>query len=124
MAARRSAPRARRPLTSPPIAARSHLWKVFQKSVPGTFAHVQVGSYFDRFSLVIAAASSGMGAAILPTYLIETELASGALLNLASVNDNSEHNYYLATPPGRISPAAAEFLTWIRGQVSRRVKPV
>lgn len=106
------------------MTARSHLWQVFQKSVPGTAAHVQVGSYFDRFSLVIAAAASGMGAAILPTYLIETELASGALVNLASVTDNAEHNYYLATPPGRISPPAAEFLTWIRGQVSRRVKPV
>ena len=54
------------------MTSRSHLWKVFQQTVPGTATHVQVGSYFDRFSLVIAAAASGMGAAILPTYLIES----------------------------------------------------
>ena len=103
------------------MTSRPQLWKVFQQSIPGSSGHVQVGSYFDRFSLVIAAATSGMGAAILPTYLIEPELASGALVRLASVRDGSEHNYYLATPPGRISPPAAQFLTWIKGQVSRRV---
>ena len=81
-----------------------------------------MGSYFDQFSLVIAAAVSGLGAAILPTYLIEPELASGALVSLAAIRDGSGHNYYLATPPGELSPPAAEFLTWIKGQVSHRVR--
>jgi len=103
------------------MTSRAHLWKAFHKGIPGADGHVQMGSYFDQFSLVIAAAVSGMGAAILPTYLIEAELASGALVSLAPVRDGSGHNYYLATPPGKLSPSAAEFLTWVRGQVSRRV---
>lgn len=103
------------------MASRPHLWKAFQKSVPEAAGQVQVGSYFDQFSLVIAAACSGMGAAILPTYLIETELASGNLVSLSSVEDGSGHNYYLATTPGDLTPPVAEFLTWIRGQVTRKV---
>ena len=103
------------------MTSRPHLWKVFQKSVPETAAHVQKGSYFDQFSMIIAAAVGGMGTAILPTYLIEAELASGSLLQLETVDDGSDHNYYIATPPGELSPTAAEFVSWIRKQVSRRV---
>jgi LysR family transcriptional regulator, glycine cleavage system transcriptional activator len=103
------------------MTSRPHLWRVFQKTLSDVTTHVQKGSYFDQFSLVIAAAMSGMGAAILPTYLIEAELASGTLIHLASVEDGSGHNYYVATPPGEMSPPATEFLFWIRKQVSRRV---
>ncbi|MES0881004.1 LysR substrate-binding domain-containing protein [Roseibium sp. SCP14] len=103
------------------MTSRPHLWKAFQKTVPETTTHVQKGSYFDQFSLIIAAAAGGMGAAILPTYLIEVELASGALVELGTVEDGSGHNYYIATPPGELSPPAAEFVSWIRKQVSRRV---
>ncbi|MEM9634286.1 MAG: LysR substrate-binding domain-containing protein [Pseudomonadota bacterium] len=103
------------------MTSRPHLWKAFQKTVPETTAHVQKGSYFDQFSLIIAAAAGGMGTAILPTYLIEVELASGALVELGTVRDGSGHNYYIATPPGELTPPAAEFLSWIRKQVSRRV---
>jgi DNA-binding transcriptional LysR family regulator len=103
------------------MTSRPHLWKAFQKTVPETTTHVQKGSYFDQFSLIIAAAAGGMGAAILPTYLIEVELASGALIELGTVKDGSGHNYYIATPPGELTPPAAEFVSWIRKQVSRRV---
>ena len=103
------------------MTSRAHLWRAFQKTVREATTNVQTGSYFDQFSLVISAAVNGMGAAILPTYLIEPELAGGDLVDLASVRDGSGHNYYLATPPGELSSPAAEFLTWIRGQVSRRV---
>lgn len=103
------------------MTSRAHLWQVFQRTVPETATPVQKGSYFDQFSLVIAAAVGGMGAAILPTYLIETELASGSLVQLANVEDGSGHNYYIATPPGEMSPLARQFITWLRTQVSRRV---
>jgi DNA-binding transcriptional LysR family regulator len=93
------------------MTSRVHLWRVFQATIPDVTTRVQKGSYFDQFSLVIAAAVSGMGAAILPTYLIETELGSGALIQLANVEDSSGHNYYIATPPGELSPPAAEFLS-------------
>jgi LysR family glycine cleavage system transcriptional activator len=104
------------------MTSRAHLWRVFQKTVPNVATSVQKGSYFDQFSLVIAAAMSGMGAAILPTYLIESELGSGALIQLANVADGSGQNYYVALPTGELNPAANEFLSWIRKQVSRRVR--
>ena len=103
------------------MTSRPHLWRVFQKTLDDDTAHAQQGSYFDQFSLIIAAATAGMGAAILPTYLIEAELAAGALVKLGSVEDGSGHHYYVATPPGKRSAAAAEFVAWIQKQVRRRV---
>lgn len=102
------------------MTSRPHLWAAFQASLPETAGHVQMGSYFDRFSLVISAAVSGLGAAILPTYLIEAELADGSLTVLAPVRDGSDHKYYLATAPGKVSPLSHEFVGWIKKQVSRR----
>jgi LysR family transcriptional regulator, glycine cleavage system transcriptional activator len=103
------------------MTSRPHLWRVVQQTVPDVTTRVQKGSYFDQFSLVIAAAESSIGAAILPTYLIEAELGSGALVQLANVEDGTGHNYYIATQPGELSAPASEFLTWVRTQVSRRV---
>jgi LysR family transcriptional regulator, glycine cleavage system transcriptional activator len=58
---------------------------------------------------------------VTPTYLIESELGSGSLQQLARVEDGSGHNYYIATPLGELSSPAIDFLAWIRRQVSRRV---
>ncbi len=102
------------------MTSRPHLWKVFQKTVPGVNAQAQMGSYFDQFPLIISAAVNGMGAAILPTYLVEAELASGALVQLAAVKDGTGHHYYVATPAGKLSPLAADFLSWIPTQIRRR----
>lgn len=103
------------------LTTRPHLWSVFRKSVPGSEERAQIGSYFDQFPLIISAAVNGMGAAILPTYLVEAEITSGALKQLAPVKDGSGHNYYVATPAGKLSPAASDFVNWIKTQVSRRV---
>jgi LysR family transcriptional regulator, glycine cleavage system transcriptional activator len=56
-----------------------------------------------------------------PTYLIESELVSGSLQQLARAADDSGHNYYIATPLNELSSPAADFLAWIRRQVIRRV---
>ena len=64
------------------LMSRPHLWQQFQKSLDPAPLQIRTGSYFDQFPLMISAAVSGMGAAILPTYLVEAELASGALVQL------------------------------------------
>jgi len=102
------------------LMARPYLWERFSRSILSDIPPVRNGSQFDQFSLIIAAAISGMGAAILPSYLIEAELADGRLVCLAPVPADSEQSYFVARPKGQATPLATEFMHWLRGQVTRK----
>ncbi len=101
------------------MSSRPLLWENFRQTLPGVDRPARKGSYFDQFALVISAAIAGLGAAILPTYLIETELQSGALIQVSTLPEPFGRNYYIATPVGVTKPLAAQFSAWIRKQVSR-----
>ncbi|MGH1445310.1 MAG: LysR substrate-binding domain-containing protein [Cognatishimia sp.] len=103
------------------ISSRPHLWDAFLKGQSSRVGSKNQSSYFDQFSLVISAAISGLGAAILPTYLIEDELAAGTLVRLASVPNSPNQNYFIATPTAVPNPLAAAFAAWVRKQVTQRV---
>jgi DNA-binding transcriptional LysR family regulator len=102
------------------IASRPYLWEQFRQSLGSASAATRRGSYFDQFSLIIAAAVAGLGAAILPRYLIETELTAGLLQEVAQLPPVSGQAYFIATPIGVRNPLAAQFVSWIRKQVGRR----
>ncbi|SHM64843.1 LysR substrate-binding domain-containing protein [Roseibium suaedae] len=104
------------------ISSRPYLWDQFGQSLGGTLRPLRKGSTFDQFSLVIAAAIAGLGAAIIPRYLIETEIASGALLEVAKVPPATDKAYFIATPSGTRNPLAAQFISWIKGQVTTRAR--
>jgi LysR family glycine cleavage system transcriptional activator len=102
------------------MSSRPHLWsQLASNNALGVTA--RRGCTFDQFSLVIEAAVVGMGAAILPTYLIESELSDGQLVQLEAVNSDTAQSYFVATPMGHTSPLAAAFMTWLRKQVIKRV---
>ncbi len=103
------------------MSSRPLLWESFRQTLPGVDAPARKGSYFDQFALIIAAAVAGLGAAILPTYLIENELQSGALIQMSVLPAPFGRNYYIATPAGMTKPLAAQFTTWLKKQVSRPV---
>lgn len=103
------------------LSSRPMLWESFRQSIPGVQSPARQGSYFDQFSLIIAAASAGLGAAILPTYLIETELAAGILVHIENVPDPAGRKYYIATPAGVNKPLVNQFTTWIRQQVNQQI---
>jgi len=98
------------------LSARPDQWMRFARGLTDE-APRRSGSHFDQFSLVIAAAVAGMGAAILPTYLIERELADGHLIHLAGGATDDAGRYFIATPMGRNTPLATAFATWLHGQV-------
>ncbi|UHS57606.1 LysR family transcriptional regulator [Agrobacterium vaccinii] len=76
------------------------------------------GSRFDQFSMLIEAAISGLGFALLPRYLIETELKSGLLQVIFDVPLQTENSYYIALPEGRQDNALARaFQNWLLEQV-------
>lgn len=102
------------------MASRPRLWSQWF-ALHGTDTEVRHGQRFDQFSMVIAAACAGLGVALLPTYLIEPELASGELVQLMDAPMKTENAYYIVLPEARQGHrAAAAFQTWILGKVSRR----
>lgn len=70
------------------------------------------GALFDQFSTMIAAATHGLGAAIVPTYLIESELAQGTLIILGQPA-GSEGMYYVVRPRDVENPLAESFAAWV-----------
>jgi DNA-binding transcriptional LysR family regulator len=110
-------------LTSAPLlhmTSRPNLWSDWFALHSGS-AGVWRGHKFDQFSMIITAACAGLGVALLPTYLIEQELASGALVQLFDAPMKTENAYYIVIPEARQSHrAATSFKTWILGQVGNR----
>ncbi len=82
------------------------------------------GDAFDQFSTMIAAAIGGLGAAIVPSYLIEAELAQGTLVAFGEPNA-SRAMYYTVVPAAIDNPLAQAFCDWIRqeAQDSTRLHP-
>ena len=90
-------------------------WLEVQGKPPARGFH---GHRFDQFSLLIEAALAGMGAALLPTYLIERELKAGDLRALGGDALTTDAAYYVVTPDERASdPVTAAFREWIITQV-------
>lgn len=71
------------------------------------------GKQFDHFSMIIAAAVSSLGAALLPSYLIERELSDGLLLRLNGPSLRTDNAYYVARPAGEPLPHVQHFLDWL-----------
>ncbi len=76
------------------------------------------GMLFDQFASMIQAAIHGLGAALVPTYLITEELRSGTLVPLTRVDPISIGSYYFVWPsdddnyqPRRL------FEDWLKTQV-------
>lgn len=78
------------------------------------------GRRFDQFGMLIAAVEAGLGVGLVPDYLIETELESGALVQVLGPAMRSTDAYYLAHPQGADNPNARLFGAWLHGQVARR----
>jgi LysR family glycine cleavage system transcriptional activator len=75
------------------------------------------GMRFDQFSMMIQAAIAGLGVAILPAYLAETEIAEGRLAPLLTPGIPGRGAYWLAWPEAREGyPPLARFRDWIADQ--------
>ncbi len=78
------------------------------------------GRMYDQFQMIIVAATHGLGAALLPRYLIEDELDNGTLTPLAGKPLITENAYWLVTPAGAASPVVHAFSRWIKTRISRK----
>ena len=80
------------------------------------------GNRFDQFAMIIEAAASGMGFALLPLYLIESELASGRLRIAFDRPITTENSYYVVFPESKREHRLAQaFGAWLHTQVGTRL---
>jgi len=80
------------------------------------------GNRFDQFAMIIEAAAAGMGFALLPLYLIESDLASGRLRIAFDRPMTTENSYYIVFPESkREHPLSQAFKAWLLTQVGTRV---
>jgi LysR family glycine cleavage system transcriptional activator len=103
------------------LATRPKLWaEWFQRhGAEGEFAYK--GNRFDQFSMVIEAAISGIGFALLPLYLIEDEIESGKLCIALDSPMATENSYYVVVPEGHgESPGVDAFRQWLADQVRQK----
>lgn len=97
-------------------STRPTLWADWLEQQGAPAAHALRGPRFEQFSMIAQAAVSGLGAALLPRFLIEPELASGALVQLFPQALHSAHAYYLVWDESRaLTPPLQAFRDWLLG---------
>lgn len=102
------------------LTTRPKLWTEWMEMNGVITQHAYRGSRFDQFSMIIEAAISGIGFALLPKYLIETELASERLIIAFDAPLQTDKSYYVALPEGRQDNMLARaFQSWLLEQVGK-----
>lgn len=75
---------------------------------------MRAGATFENFNMVIEAAARGIGVAVLPTFYISDELASGRLVAPFGPPIPSGRGYYFVEPAGQKPPAKVDaFRKWL-----------
>jgi LysR family transcriptional regulator, glycine cleavage system transcriptional activator len=77
------------------------------------------GSHFDQSALAIEAAAAGLGVALAPAVLVESDLASGRLIRLDTAELSEPFAYYLVYPADRSERQAVKaFRSWLFAELN------
>ncbi|MFN3207569.1 MAG: LysR family transcriptional regulator [Roseovarius sp.] len=101
------------------LTERPRLWSDWFDRIELSLPHPNKGHWFDQFSLTIEAVKSGLGYALLPLYLIETEVARGDLKVVLDIPYSTDMAYYIVIPQGG-GALAERFRDWLIEQVEFR----
>lgn len=98
------------------LASRPNAWQRWFEA-QGVAGGLPGGMFVDQFAIAVQAAIAGLGVALLPRFLIESDLAAGDLRLPVDLPWQSEENYYLAWPASRrdYAPLLA-FRAWLQAQ--------
>jgi LysR family transcriptional regulator, glycine cleavage system transcriptional activator len=89
-------------------------WKMWLRAAGIDSVDWRKGSHFDQSALAIEAAASGLGVALAPAVLVESDLASGRLVRLDSAELSEPFAYYLVYPSDRRErDAVKSFRAWL-----------
>lgn len=101
------------------LTTRPKLWSEWFELQSASVDNAYTGMRLDQFSTMIAATLSGLGIALLPTYLIEEELRLGNLVALFDLPLSTDNAYYVVRPETKQShPTPDLFQNWLLSQVA------
>ncbi|MEM9395366.1 MAG: LysR substrate-binding domain-containing protein [Pseudomonadota bacterium] len=103
------------------LVSRRNTWPAYFQQLGLDPTPAYRGDFFDQFSTMIGAAKANLGAAIIPSYLIEAELAQGTLVPIARP-DPGDGMYYAVTPSSVSNPLADSFCEWIAREARHSFK--
>lgn len=96
------------------LVSRPDAWERWFHAMKVPFGEIH-GMLVDQFAMAAQTAIAGLGVALLPRFLIESELSSGDLVVAIDKPVESTERYYLAWPPNRENyPPLQAFREWIR----------
>lgn len=101
------------------LVSRPDAWERWLRTAGVKFDDVH-GMLVDQFAVAAQAAIAGLGVALLPTFLVEAELARGDLVAAVNRPMQSTDNYYLAWPVERENyPPLQAFRRWIQDEAGQ-----
>jgi DNA-binding transcriptional LysR family regulator len=96
-------------------ATRPQAWRDWFMHVDVECPNALFGPRFEQLSMVIQAAVAGLGVALMPKFLVETEIRTEQLLVPFPLAVKSPQSYYLAYPEKNAGkPAVIKFRDWIQ----------
>lgn len=96
------------------LSTRPHAWKEWAANAAVDGLDAERGPHFDHFSMLTQAAVAGLGAAVLPKFLILDELASGKLVIPFGPTASSDNGYYLVYPERKSGLSSLQkFRAWL-----------
>lgn len=100
------------------LSSRPEAWADWARSAGATL-DTATGPQFELFSMVAQAAAAGLGAAVLPRFLILDEIAAGRLVPVLSPPlISSDTAYYFASPRSRsASQSVQDFKRWLQAEM-------
>ena len=100
------------------IESRKGAWRRWFKA-HGLDPAARVAAQFDQFATMIEATRQGLGAALVPRFLVESDLSEGTLRALPQSADGRFGAYYLAWPEaGADYPPLVALRDWLAAEVS------
>ncbi|WP_171176540.1 LysR family transcriptional regulator [Ruegeria sp. HKCCD8929] len=99
------------------IQTRPRAWQDWFGQLDVTYTAPLPSTVHDQFSTISQAAIHGLGVALLPSYLVEQELATGRLVAAYPDEVESIGAYYLVWPKSKSKdPSLREFRHWLAAQ--------
>lgn len=98
-------------------STRPHAWRQWFEALGVTLEHDMSGPRMELFSMLTEAAAQGLGLALVPSFLVEAELASGALVQVVDKPVASDRSYHLIYPErASAGPALSAFRDWLEAE--------
>jgi DNA-binding transcriptional LysR family regulator len=97
-------------------ATRPEAWRQWFDAQGVDAPRAMAGPRYELFSMQAAAAISGLGVALMPTLLVQEELARGVLVVACNRPLRAQRAYYLVQPQVAERPALGLFRAWLLQQ--------